>query len=123
MNYISDPYDDSVDPRMTSNFPLSEQWRLAAQRWTALEAAANLREECKGATFAQRVVTQHSTTIARAEYAVKSSEEWKTYLDEMCAARESANLARVEMEVIRMRFWEQNSQAGGRKWGYDKSQA
>lgn len=115
---ISDPYDDSVDPRLNkvgTNFPLSEQWRLAAQRWVDMESAANLLEECKTACFAQRVSTQQSTTVARAELAVRSSTEWVDYLDKMCVARANANLAKVEMEVIRMRFWEQNSSEANRR--------
>lgn len=112
---ISDPYDDSVDPRLNSNFPLSEQWRLAARRWVDLEAAANLLEESKTTCFAQQVVTQHSTTVARAELNVRSSDMWADYIDKMCAARANANLAKIEMTVINMRFWEQNSSEANRR--------
>lgn len=42
----------------------------------------------------------------RAEMMVKSSEDWTNYLNAMVNARTSANHAKIDMEVLRMRMQE-----------------
>ena len=92
-----------------SNTPLSEQYERAAREWVDLNAAADLLEETKGATLSQRMSQYADLPVSRAEMLVKSSSEWFDYLEHMVEARKQANLAKVKMEVIRMRFSEWNS--------------
>ncbi len=40
----------------------------------------------------------------------KASSAWKDYIEKMVKAREEANLAKVKVEWIRMRFSEQQSE-------------
>lgn len=89
-----------------SNEPYSEQYRKAATRWASLEAAASLLEESKSAVMSQQMSAQGDIPVTHAERIVKASPQWKDYLEKMVKAREAANLAKIEMEFIRMRYWE-----------------
>lgn len=89
--------------------PLSEKFRVTAEEWVALDAAANILEECKSATLSQRMKALGEMPVNRAELEVKASEEWADYLTKMVKARESANLAKVRCEFLRMKFSERQS--------------
>ncbi|MCE2674032.1 MAG: hypothetical protein LW635_10600 [Microcystis sp. 53598_E5] len=71
---------------------LSEEYRLAAKEWVTADAVASLMEETKSHWFAQRVL--------------KLGAE---YIQKMVEARKEANLLKVKMEWIRMRFSERQS--------------
>lgn len=92
---------------------LSEQYRLAAKEWVELDAAANLLEESKSAVLSQMVnkllQSPGMTAFNRAEMNAKASPEWIEYVTKTVKAREEANLAKVKVEWIRMRFSEQQS--------------
>lgn len=92
-----------------SNRPLSEQYRLAAKAWVELDAAANLLEETKSAVLSQRMAQQGDMPVSRAELNVKASPEWEEFVTRMVRAREAANLAKVKLEWLRMRFSESQS--------------
>jgi len=47
---------------------------------------------------------------SRAETAVKAGQEWQDYLAAMVKAREEANLLKVRMEFLRMK-WEEEKAA------------
>jgi hypothetical protein len=89
--------------------PLSEQYRLAAKTWVELDAAANLLEETKSAVLSQRMAQQGDVPVSRAELTVKASPEWAEFVTRMVKAREAANLAKVKLEWLRMRFSEAQS--------------
>jgi len=86
--------------------PLSEQYRLVAKAWVDADAAANLLEETKGATLSERMLALGDMPVSKAEMTVKGSPEWHLYLEEMVAARKEANLRKVHMKYIEMRFSE-----------------
>jgi hypothetical protein len=88
---------------------LSEEFRLAAKDWVDRDAAASLLEETKSAYLAQMMAKLGDVPVSHAEREVKSSDEWKSFVVNMVDARKSANLAKVKMEWIRMRFSEQQS--------------
>lgn len=92
-----------------SNHPLSEQYRLAAKEWVELDAAASLLEETKSAVLSQKMAACGDVAVNRAELLVKSSPEWSAHLMKMTEARRKANLAKVKLEWLRMRFSEQQS--------------
>lgn len=93
----------------------SELYRQAALEWVDAEAAAELLEATKSAYLAERMAQQEllaqdrSVSIAAAERSVKASPEWRDYVEKMVAARRHANRCKVQLEYIRMKFWEQNS--------------
>jgi hypothetical protein len=92
-----------------SNMPLSEQFRVAAKAWVDLDSAAALLEETKSAVLSQRMAAQGDMPVSRAELNVKASPEWADFITRMCEARKNANLAKVRLEWLRMRFSEQQS--------------
>jgi tartrate dehydratase beta subunit/fumarate hydratase class I family protein len=89
-----------------SNLPFSEQFRIAAKDWCEKESAASLLEESKSAVLAQRMAAYGDVAVNKAERDVKSSEEWRDYIERMVAARGAANLAKVKLEYVRMKHWE-----------------
>lgn len=92
-----------------SNAPISEQFRLAAKEWVEADSAANILEETKSAILSQMMLQQGDIAVSRAEMQVKASTEWSDYVDKMVKAREAANLLKVKMEWLRMRFNEWQS--------------
>lgn len=97
------------------NQPWSEQYRIAGRKWVELDAAATLLEECKSAVLAQRMATLGDVPVTHAERTVKASREWEDFVTKMVKAREQANLAKVELEFIRMKAWEENSENANKR--------
>ena len=87
----------------------SEQFRLAAKQWVSLNSAADLLEETKTAVLSQMMKRLGDIPVSHAEREVKSSPEWIDHVTKMVKAREAANLAKVKMEYLRMKFQEQSS--------------
>lgn len=100
---------------MSDNQPLSEQFRVAAKSWVQLDSAANMLEESKSAVLSQRMAALGDMPVSRAELTVKASDEWKDYIEKMVRAREAANLAKVKLEWLRMKFSEWQSDAATRR--------
>lgn len=93
-----------------SNRPWSEQFRLVAKDWVEKDGAARLLEESKTPTLAQHMKRHGDVPAAHAERDVKASEEWSDYIKVMTDARTAANLAKVKMEYVRMKFSEWQSE-------------
>lgn len=91
---------------MNSNAPFSEQFRIKGLEWADLDAAARLLEESKTAYLAQRKAALGDMTDAKAEKIVRSSQDWTDYIDKMVSAKKRANRARIELEFVKMRYWE-----------------
>jgi len=91
------------------NRPLSEQFRLAAKAWVEADAAASLLEETKSAVLSERMTALGDMPVSRAEMTVKASPEWREFIESMVKTRQAANLAKVKVEWLRMRFSEQQS--------------
>lgn len=92
-----------------SNLPLSEQYRLTAKEWVEADAAASLLEETKTAVLSQHMAAMGDMPVSKAEMAVKSTADWHRYLSDMVEARKKANLLKVKLEWVRMRFSEWQS--------------
>lgn len=89
--------------------PLSEQFRLVAKKWVDADAAASLLEETKSAFLAQKIAEQGDMAVNRAENIVKGGHEWKTFITSMVDARKAASLLKVQLEYLRMRHAENQS--------------
>jgi DNA polymerase III gamma/tau subunit len=104
---------DDDEIRLNSNLPLSEQFRLLAKKWVALDAAASLLEETKSAQLSSMVaaVIGANPELAHnaAERTVKASKEWSDLVQAIVEARRKANLAKVAVEYIKMKDREQQS--------------
>ncbi len=92
-----------------SNEPLSEQFRIVAKQWVEADAAASVLEETKSAVLSQRMLALGEMTVSKAEMTVKGSPEWTEHVTKIVEAREKANLLKVKLEWMRMRFSEQQS--------------
>jgi hypothetical protein len=90
--------------------PVSEQYRLAALDWVAMDAAARMLEEGKTTYLAQQINKLGEIAHAKAERLVKSSPEWADYIKKMVNAKTVANKQRVELDYLKMRSMERNSE-------------
>ena len=88
---------------------ISERYRIAAKEWVELDHAARLMEESKSAVLSQKMAALGDMPVSKAELQVKASDEWHEYIRAMVDAKTSANLKKVEIEWLRMRFNEQQS--------------
>ena len=106
----------SISERATANIrelperdrPISEQYRVIAKEWVALDGAARLLESNKDPVLSQMVLRYGASTksLAAAERMAKASPEWADYITKTVEARTAANLKRVHLEYIRMRHSE-----------------
>ena len=91
---------------MDSNKPLSEQYAEIGAQWVDADAAAEILEQVKSAFLSQRMQLMAGQPLNRAEAMVKSSPEWRDYIEKMVNARKRANLLKVQMETLRMKHRE-----------------
>lgn len=98
-----------------SNLPWSEQFRIVAREWVELDKAATMLEETKSAVLSQRMAAHGDIPVNRAEREVKSSPEWQDYIKAMVDARSQANLKKVQLEYLRMKFQEWSSENANRR--------
>ena len=95
--------------------PLSEQFRIVAKQWVDADSAANLLEETKSADLARLMAGQGDMPVSRAEMNVKASDNWMEHITKMVTARERASLLKVQLEYLRMRFNEWQSDTATRR--------
>lgn len=98
-----------------SNLPWSEQFRIVAKQWVDADSAATLLEDTKSAVLAGRVQAHSDLAINKAEAIVKSSPEWKDHIGKIVAARKAANRLKVQMEYLRMKFSEWQSEEANKR--------
>jgi len=90
--------------------PVSEQYRLAALDWVAMDAAARMLDEGKTTYLAQQIHKQGDMPHAKAERIVKASPEWSDYIKKMVNTKTVANRQRVELDYLKMRSMERTSE-------------
>lgn len=91
------------------NLPWSEQYRLVARKWVDADAAASLLEDTKSAVLAEKMLALGDMPVSKAETMVKASAEWRDLMDQINVARKRANLLKVQLEYLRMKFSEWQS--------------
>lgn len=91
------------------NRPISEQYRTVGMQWADADAAAELLENSKTAVLAERMQAYSHLPVNRAEATVKASTEWHEYIEKMVDARKTANRLKIQMEFLKMRYYEHNS--------------
>ena len=101
----------STRQRMVPDMPerersLSEQYRVAANAWVDVDAAARRLEELKTTAMEQQknalILEEGPMPDSHAERRVKAAPAWEEYIVAMVNARTEANRLKVEMEVLRM---------------------
>lgn len=95
--------------------PVSEQFRIVAKEYVELDKAATMLEECKSAVLSQKMKALGDVPVSHAEREVKSSPEWADYIKKMVDARTQANLKKYQLDYLKMRFQEQNSEEATRR--------
>ena len=96
--------------------PISEEFRLVARAWVEADKAASIFEESKSAVLSQMMMKRGDMPVSKAEMQVKGSPEWQEYIDKMVDARSEANLKKVQLEYIRLKFAEwQSADANARR--------
>jgi hypothetical protein len=98
-----------------SNDPWSERYRIRGKAWIDAAAAANILEETKSAVLSQMMLKLGDMPVSRAEMQVKGSADWKEFLQVMVNARKEADLLKLEVEWIKMKFNEQQSSEATRR--------
>lgn len=98
-----------------ANLPWSEQFRIVAKRWVDADAAATILEDTKSATLAQMVQAHADKPVNRAEAIVKASPDWRSHVEKVVNARCAANLLKVQMEYLRMKFSEWQSDEANKR--------
>lgn len=99
----------------TPNLPWSEQFRIVSKQWVDADAAATLLEDTKSAVLAERVQAHSDQPVNRAEAIVKASPEWRDHLEKIVTARRAANRLKVQMEYLRMKFSEWQSEEANKR--------
>lgn len=94
---------------MSDNLPTSEQYRVVAKKWVDQDNAARLLEETKTTVLSEMMAKLGDIPVAHAERTVKSSPEWRGFIESMVDARTKANRFKVQLEYIRMKHGEQQS--------------
>mgnify|MGYP003347377686 CR=1 FL=1 len=92
-----------------SERPISEQFRIVAKKWVDADAAANLLEDTKSSVLSQLIMKQIGVPVTRAEHVARASQDYLDHIAAMVEARKQANLLKVQMEFLKMRFHEWNS--------------
>jgi hypothetical protein len=101
---------------MSDNHPIwSEEYRLQGREWAELEAAASLLEDSKSAVMAQKQTVYGDIPVNRAEQMVKASPEWASHIEKIILARKEANIAKIELEYIRMKAHEEQSMEANKR--------
>lgn len=97
----------------SSNYPISERFRIVAKQWVEADQAASLMEETKTAVMSQMIgkILEGNLGLPfnKAEIAAKSSEEYREFITQMVHHRSRANLLKVKMEYLRMQAQEWTS--------------
>lgn len=102
--------------RAGDNRPHSEVYREAAEDWCDKDAAARMLEECKTAFLEKRKNDlDPDLPDSHRERIIKASEEWRDYLVKMVRARTAANKAKINLEYVEMKGWEQRSTEANRR--------
>lgn len=86
--------------------PISEEFRLVAKAWVDAEAAAQLLEDTKSSVLAQMILKQGDISHNKAETISKASDAWTDHVGKIVDSRKEANLRKVQMEFLRMKFSE-----------------
>lgn len=88
----------------------ADKYRRFGEDWADKEGAAQLLEDCKSSVMAQRqVALGGDMPVNRAEQTVKASPEWVEYITNTVNARKAANLAKVQLEALKMQYNEWNN--------------
>lgn len=91
---------------MESNQLFSEQYRLCAKDWVEKDGAARMLKETKTAVLARMKSDLGDMPESKAEKIVKATDQWSDFIKTMVEAETAANLAKVKLKYIEMKYFE-----------------
>lgn len=94
----------------TDNLPISEVFRLIAMKYMDAQKAARLYEETKSSFRAKLILDTEGKSHAEKETKVLASDTYREFVESMCRAQDDALRYKLQMEVVRMRFSERQSE-------------
>ena len=89
--------------------PISELFRVEAEKWVDEDAAASILEELKTTTLEKmksRLMQDAPMADNRAERLAKCLPEWEQYLRDMVTARQKANGHKIQMKYLEIKHRE-----------------
>ena len=98
-----------------SNMSFADRYRYAGEDWADKESAASLLEGLRSSLLAQKCAALGDMAVNKAEQMVKKSQEWIEYNEKTIQARKAANLAKIELEALKMQFNEHQSEQANRR--------
>ena len=96
-------------PSYPAGMSWADKYRYAGEDWADKESAAALLEDLKSSVLSQRAAALGDMAVNRAEQIVKMGQDWQDYIREMITARKAANIAKIELEALKMQFNEEQS--------------
>ena len=98
----------------SDNRSWADRFRAQGEKWADLHNAAQLLDDMKGVVFAQKVnallANDPKMAVNRAENEIKSSDDWEEYVRSCVAASHQDNLAKIELEFMKMKLQEYQGQ-------------
>jgi len=88
---------------------------MKALEWADLDNAARMLEEGKTTYLAQQKALLGDIPDSHAEKQVKASPQWADYIKNMVRTKTAAIKARVEVDYLKMRFSEWQSDEANRR--------
>ena len=81
----------------------AEEFRLKAEEWAKLNGEAERLDHMRKVVLGE-IVNQIGGAIGKAEHQAHAHPSYIKHLNEMTEARTKANIAKAQMESMRMRF-------------------
>lgn len=81
----------------------AEQFRLKAEEWARLNGEAEKLEHMRKIVLSE-LVNQRTGAIGAREHEAQADPVYGVHIQKMTAARTTANIAKAQMEAMRMRF-------------------
>lgn len=95
--------------------PVSEVFRLVALKYIEAQKTARLYEETKSSFRAKLIMETEGKSMAEREMKVLASDQYAHFVESMCKAQDDALRLKLQMEIMRMRFSERQSEEATRR--------
>lgn len=88
---------------------IEERYRLLGEEWADADAAYYLLDNTRTSIRSELVLKQQGIPNNRAEHVASASPEYREHVEKTADAKRRANLLRVRMDYLKMRFTKWNS--------------
>ena len=81
----------------------AEQFRLLARAWAEADGEALRAEKLEKVVFSELVNQSNDGSVAKAEHSARAHSRYKDAVDRLVNSRTAANIARAEMDAMKLR--------------------